>query len=204
MLGRIPLEERMQRKLRKGRTLVIENEVLEGIDLSQRAILGVVFRGCDLANSNFSGSDLSFARFIDCNLYRADFSDSVLYTTWFYECNLTKASFRHAYLLGFRYRTVDITKAEFDDVPLVGLERKIHDCVTSTTITIPTLGRLPFAAPFLETRYSGIAMRGFPKSWGSSSKQTDPGPSFGRLRRPNTCVRCTRTMATNPGPRIIM
>ena len=123
--------------------------------------MGVEFRRCELIGANFSGADLSLARFLDCDLYIADFSESVLYTTWFYECNLTKANFRQAYLLGFRLRSADITKTTFDDVPLIGLERKSRDYSLPEYLHVPLLGALPAPAPVLESSHTGIGMAKF-------------------------------------------
>lgn len=154
-------EVKLLKALGKGRSLVVSDLDLTGIDLSCRAVLGLEFRHCELVGANFSGADLSLARFIDCDLYMADFSESVLYTTWFYECNLTKANFSHAYLLGFRLRSADVTKAVFDDVPLVGLERKSRGQVVRGDLRVPFLGALPVPAHEVEFRHSGIAMTGF-------------------------------------------
>jgi uncharacterized protein YjbI with pentapeptide repeats len=162
MRRRIPgSEKRLLKVLGKGRSLVVSDLDLTGIDLSCRAALGLEFRHCELIGANFSGADLSLARFIDCDLYLADFSESVLYTTWFYECNLTKANFWHAYLLGFRLRGTDVTKAVFDDVPLIGLERKSRDQPISSDLQAPILGTLPASAQEVELHHSGISMAGF-------------------------------------------
>jgi len=161
MRRRIPdSEKRLLKVLGKGRSLVVSDLDLTGIDLSCRAVLGLEFRHCELIGANFGGADLSLARFIDCDLYLADFSESVLYTTWFYECNLTKANFWHAYLLGFRLRGTDVTKAVFDDVPLIGLERKSRDQPISSDLQAPLLGTLPTSAQEVELHHSGITMAG--------------------------------------------
>lgn len=162
MRGRIVAPEaKLLKALRKGKSLVVSDLDLTGIDLSRRAILGLEFRRCELIGANFNGADLSLARFIDCDLYMTDFSESVLYTTWFYECNLTKVNFRHAYLLGFRLRSADVTKTVFDDVPLVGLERKSRDQPVPSDLQLPLLGALPASAQEVELRRSGITMAGF-------------------------------------------
>lgn len=157
--GRI--ETRLEKQLNKSRSLIVADQDLSGIDLGGRALLGIEFRHCELANAKFRGADLSLARFIDCNLYMADFSVSVLYTTWFYECNLTKANFRGAYLLGFRLRNVDITKTEFDEIPAVGVERKSRKQQLPKDLILPLLGILPQNAQELEDMYTGIAMNKF-------------------------------------------
>lgn len=154
-------EVRLQAALRKSKSLIVSDLNLNGLDLSCRAALGLEFRRCELAGANFSGADLSLARFLDCTLYMADFSGSVLYTTWFYECNLTKANFQRAYLLGFRMRSADITKATFDDVPVIGLERKSRDQPLRGGLVVPLLGALPAPAPDLEATCTGIGMTGF-------------------------------------------
>lgn len=154
-------EAKLLKALRKGKSLVVSDLDLTGIDLSRRAVLGLEFRHCELIGANFNGADLSLARFIDCDLYMTDFSESILYTTWFYECNLTKVNFRHAYLLGFRLRSADVTKAIFDDVPLVGLERKSRERPFPSDLQVPLLGSLPESAQEVERRHTGIAMAGF-------------------------------------------
>jgi hypothetical protein len=155
------LEARLRRRLNRSQPLIVADQNLSGIDLRERALLGIEFHRCELAGANFAGADLSLARFIDCNLYMADFSKSVLYTTWFYECNLTKAVFRKAYLLGFRLRNVDITKTEFDDVPAVGLERKSRKQQLPDDLRLPLMGTLPQNAQELERIYTGIGMGKF-------------------------------------------
>jgi Pentapeptide repeats (9 copies) len=156
--------EALRAHLRKNPRLIVSGRNLEGIDLRGRALLGIQFRDCELAFANFSGADLSLARFVDCNLYLADFSESVLYTTWFYECNLTKAVFDRAYLLGLRLRSADITKAGFDDVPLIGLERKSRDEPLADSLHVPLLGKLPGRIPQLEQGYTGITMTGYART----------------------------------------
>jgi hypothetical protein len=118
----------------------------------------VEFRRCELAFADFTGADLSLARFVDCNLYGARFDHAVLYTTWFYECNLTRAVFDRSYLLGLRLRNVDLTKTSFDPKPAVGLERKVRDDVTAGILRVGLLSPLPRDAPELEETYSGIRM----------------------------------------------
>jgi hypothetical protein len=151
-------EVRLRRTLSRSKSLIVSDQNLSGIDLSKRALLGIVFRRCELAGADFLGADLSLARFIDCNLYMADFSESVLYTTWFYECNLTKAIFHKTYLLGLRFRNVDITKTEFDDIPAVGLERKSRTQQAHSDLRLPLMGILPRNAQELERICTGIGM----------------------------------------------
>ena len=155
------LEVKLGRSLSKSKSLTVADQNLSGIDLGRRALIGIEFRRCELAQANFKGSDLSLARFIDCNLYMADFSESVLYTTWFYECNLTKAVFRKAYLLGFRLRNVDITKTQFDEIPAIGLERKSREQPLPGDMRLPLMGALPESSQDLERKYTGIGMNGF-------------------------------------------
>ena len=169
-------EERLLLRLSRSKSLTVTDQDLSFINLSNRALLGIEFRRCELAGANFSGADLSLARFIDCNLYMTDFSESVLCTTWFYECNLTKADFRAAYLLGFRLRNVDITKANFDDVPAVGLERKSRYQPFPGVLHVRLGGDLPDKAPLLEAGYTGIEMARFNRiiAFVPDSSESDP------------------------------
>lgn len=150
--------DRLERRLRKSRDLIVSDLNLHGIDLRRRALIGIEFRRCDLAFADFRGADVSLTKFVDCNLYRADFADAVLYTTRFYECNLTRAVFTRGFLLGFRLRNADLTKTTFDPLPAVGLERKMRADDGPGILRLPLLGLLPDDATAVEGRHRGIRM----------------------------------------------
>jgi hypothetical protein len=86
--------------------------------------IGTEFANLDLRGADFSGADLSYARFVDCDLYEANFDGAMLYHCTFVDCELTKATFLGAYLSGFRLRGNDLTHAKFDRRPSIGVVRK--------------------------------------------------------------------------------
>lgn len=158
------LEALLKRELRRAPKMIVSGLRLDGLDLRQRAVIGLEFRNCELTFCRFDGADLSLTRFVDCDLYNTSFANSVLYTTWFYDCNLTKANFQSSYMLGLRLKDVDLTKTRFDRTPLVGLERKGREGDLPDVLHVPLLGQLPHDAQQIETHYRGIRMTGTARS----------------------------------------
>ena len=170
-------EALLRRELRRAPRMIVSGLQLDGLDLRQRAAIGLEFRDCELSFCRFDKADLSLTRFIDCDLYSTSFVDSVLYTTWFY-CNLTKADFRSAYLLGFRLKNADLTKTWFDRTPLVGLERKSREEEVPGVLRLPLLGQLPEGAQQIETSHSGIRMAGSVRSIVFLPSNEGPGARY--------------------------
>lgn len=137
-----------------------ENISFINSDFSNQCLIGMVFIGCKLNHTNFSGADLSYAQFINCDLYCTNFNNSILYSCIIKDCDCTKASFREACLNGIKVQNVIIPHIEFDDVFVTGKERKQNydlSLLDNKNIYKISIGsKLGQSIQQLEEQYDGI------------------------------------------------
>lgn len=139
-------------------TIIVEDAILDGLNLSVYCLIGVTFKRCKIRFVNFDGADLSYAAFEDCDLYSSSFVGAVLYTTRFRGCDLTKANFVGAYMNGIRATDVDITHTTFGEDFSVGTNRKPHDplAVDEKWAQFLPFQRMFAPAQVIESMHKGI------------------------------------------------
>lgn len=76
----------------------IEEEIFEGKDFTDKALVQGDYEACSFKSCNFSGADLSGSRFIDCSFGECDLSNVTLAKTSFQD-----VAFRACKMLGLHF-----------------------------------------------------------------------------------------------------
>ncbi|MFZ4762557.1 MAG: pentapeptide repeat-containing protein [Alphaproteobacteria bacterium] len=114
-----------------------QQKSLDGSDLKNLNLSGALIDGLahdhllSMKKSDFSGSNLSGARFSFVDLSEADFTGADLSKTTFVGCNLSKANMEQAMLAGARFSDCDISEATMKGANLSGA--RLFGCALSNS-----------------------------------------------------------------------
>ena len=91
---------------------------LDGADLSNANLRGLLLSGSTVTDTSFNGADLSDARFASTDLTGSDFSNANLMRTTFTTVKLTRTIFHNAKINISTATNVDATDADFSNAEI--------------------------------------------------------------------------------------
>ncbi|GAA4277502.1 pentapeptide repeat-containing protein [Aquimarina mytili] len=107
----------------KGKQLDVDKEDLTGVDFSGIDLSKAKFKNCILKFAMFSNTNLSLTEFVDCDLSNADLSNTILNDSKFIRCTMNGSSFKNSEIK----RATFTAKQNVVDTSYVNFENtKVH------------------------------------------------------------------------------
>ena len=99
-----------------GQDVHLRNCTLDEADLKSLDLSSFVFERCSLAETQFIGATLEFAKFSHCRGPKADFSSADCTEAMFTDCDFNNGSFHSATLTSTRFKSSKLTGVDFSKV----------------------------------------------------------------------------------------
>lgn len=109
-------------------SITIDNEIIVGVNFKGADLANCIFIGCKLCDCNFDNCNLHSTRFTDCAIVSSSFDSTILCNVTFkkttldnvsfYSANLTKADFLCSTIINSTFSSANLSYARFIDTSM--------------------------------------------------------------------------------------